>query len=427
MAEAGEAALCWLPPPLWAALIRVPNWCRGRSTLCDLDRASQARGSASVRPSPDLVQAPAKKALGGAFGAKKCQKCAVFDNFDAVTACAFEKTYLLSHHQFGRHAQQSHTGAQGRSPVPCFVAVRLRAQTPSGGSGPRRAAALRTLPREELRVRAGGGKTRRPQGLRPFWRSGLRPPLVRGRCPRNAPVQNQTPRVRTLCLVRSCALIQRYILPGQKRPSEEPPCQLRQSGRSRSRTPAANVSRYSTLAAGGSSLASQLLSPRPLQPPCRRAAIRSSKPTSAAAARCTYVHLSICAARRASPPRQHARTHSGPGRACQLDAASPTFDAFDALRRPPLSAQPACRLRQPQPDRRSVALPAAELAWRAGQSRCRHASAPGRARQQARRAADRSSMPTSAAAARCTYVHLSICADRRASTHASRHAGPGRA
>ena len=60
---------------------------------------------------------------------------------------------------------------------------RLRARTPSGGSGPRTAAALRTLPREQLRPCApcpanscgsglGSANPRRPQGLRPLWAVG---------------------------------------------------------------------------------------------------------------------------------------------------------------------------------------------------------------------------------------------------------------
>ena len=65
---------------------------------------------------------------------------------------------------------------------------RLRAQTPSGGSGPRTAAALRTLPREQLRVRAGVGKPPPPPGATPFFDGrAYGPPLCGGTPPATPP------------------------------------------------------------------------------------------------------------------------------------------------------------------------------------------------------------------------------------------------
>ena len=108
--------------------------------------------------------------------------------------------------------------------LPCPL---LRGSTPAGENALRRLRAAKSCgpAHPAPRTAAGQGWGRQtpaaPRGYALFWRSGLRPPLVRGRSPRNAPVQNQAPRVRTICLVRRCALIQRYILPGQKRPSED--------------------------------------------------------------------------------------------------------------------------------------------------------------------------------------------------------------
>ena len=65
---------------------------------------------------------------------------------------------------------------------------RLRARTPSGGSGPRTAAALRTLPREQLRVRAGVGKPPPPPGATPFFDGrAYGPPLCGGTPPATPP------------------------------------------------------------------------------------------------------------------------------------------------------------------------------------------------------------------------------------------------
>ena len=69
-----------------------------------------------------------------------------------------------------------------------FMCGRLRARTPSGGSGPRTAAALRTLPREQLRVRAGGGKPPPPPGATPFFDGrAYGPPLCGGTPPATPP------------------------------------------------------------------------------------------------------------------------------------------------------------------------------------------------------------------------------------------------
>ena len=72
---------------------------------------------------------------------------------------------------------------------------RLRAQTPSGGSGPLRRASA------PFAAKAAQGCRRQTpaaaRGYALFWRSGLRPSLVRGDTPRNAPLQNhRSPTVR---------------------------------------------------------------------------------------------------------------------------------------------------------------------------------------------------------------------------------------
>ena len=65
---------------------------------------------------------------------------------------------------------------------------RLRAQTPSGGSGPLRRACA------PFAAKAAQGCRRQTpaaaRGYALFGRSGLRPSLVRGDTPRNAPLQN---------------------------------------------------------------------------------------------------------------------------------------------------------------------------------------------------------------------------------------------
>ena len=69
-----------------------------------------------------------------------------------------------------------------------FVSVRLRAQTPSGGSGPLRRACAPFAAKA-----AQGCRRQTPAAARGYallWRSGLRPSLVRGDTPRNAPLQN---------------------------------------------------------------------------------------------------------------------------------------------------------------------------------------------------------------------------------------------
>ena len=66
--------------------------------------------------------------------------------------------------------------------------VRLRAQTPSGGSGPLRRACAPFAAKA-----AQGCRRQTPAAARGYallWRSGLRPSLVRGDTPRNAPLQN---------------------------------------------------------------------------------------------------------------------------------------------------------------------------------------------------------------------------------------------
>ncbi len=78
--------------------------------------------------------------------------------------------------------------AQDISLVPQFLLGRLRAQTPSGGSGPLRRACA------PFAAKAAQGCRRQTpaaaRGYALFWRSGLRPSLVRGDTPRNAPLQN---------------------------------------------------------------------------------------------------------------------------------------------------------------------------------------------------------------------------------------------
>ncbi len=70
---------------------------------------------------------------------------------------------------------------------PFFVYGRLRAQTPSGGSGPLRRACA------PFAAKAAQGCRRQTpaaaRGYALFGRSGLRPSLVRGDTPRNAPLQ----------------------------------------------------------------------------------------------------------------------------------------------------------------------------------------------------------------------------------------------
>ena len=72
---------------------------------------------------------------------------------------------------------------------------RLRAKTPSGGSGPLRRASA------PFAAKAAQGCRRQTpaaaRGYALFWRSGLRPSLVQGLRPRNAPLQNhRSPTVR---------------------------------------------------------------------------------------------------------------------------------------------------------------------------------------------------------------------------------------
>ena len=74
---------------------------------------------------------------------------------------------------------------------------RLRARTPSGGSGPRTAAALRTLTREQLRVRAGVGKPPPPPGATPFFDGrAYGPPLCGGTPPATPPSKTRAPAMR---------------------------------------------------------------------------------------------------------------------------------------------------------------------------------------------------------------------------------------
>ena len=105
-----------------------------------------------------------------------------------------------------RHTQQPHAGAQEISLVSCFVSVRLRARTPSGGSGPRTAAALRTLTREQLRVRAGVGKPPPPPGATPFFDGrAYGPPLCGGTPPATPPSKalaaHQSRRGASVCVI----------------------------------------------------------------------------------------------------------------------------------------------------------------------------------------------------------------------------------
>ena len=73
--------------------------------------------------------------------------------------------------------------------LPCFVSGRLRAQTPSGGSGPlRRACAPFAAKAAQGWWRQLFGATR---GYALSGRSGLRPSLVRGDSPRNAPYKTR--------------------------------------------------------------------------------------------------------------------------------------------------------------------------------------------------------------------------------------------
>ena len=76
---------------------------------------------------------------------------------------------------------------------------RLRAQTPSGGSGPLRRACA------PFAAKAAKGCRRQTpaaaRGYALFWRSGLRPSLVQGLRPRNAPLQNQSRRGASMCVI----------------------------------------------------------------------------------------------------------------------------------------------------------------------------------------------------------------------------------
>ena len=77
----------------------------------------------------------------------------------------------------------------GHFVLPCFVSGRLRAQTPSGGSGPlRRACAPFAAKAAQGWWRQTAGATR---GYALSGRSGLRPSLVRGDSPRNAPYKTR--------------------------------------------------------------------------------------------------------------------------------------------------------------------------------------------------------------------------------------------
>ena len=76
---------------------------------------------------------------------------------------------------------------------------RLRAQTPSGGSGPLRRASA------PFAAKAAQGCRRQTpaaaRGYALYGRSGLRPSLVQGLRPRNAPVQNQSRRGASVCVI----------------------------------------------------------------------------------------------------------------------------------------------------------------------------------------------------------------------------------
>ena len=76
---------------------------------------------------------------------------------------------------------------------------RLRARTPSGGSGPLRRACAPFAAKA-----AQGCRRQTPAAARGYallWRSGLRPSLVQGLRPRNAPVQNQSRRGASVCVI----------------------------------------------------------------------------------------------------------------------------------------------------------------------------------------------------------------------------------
>ena len=100
-----------------------------------------------------------------------------------------------------RHTQQPHAGAQEISLVSCFVSVRLRARTPSGGSGAReQLRPCAPCPANSCGSGLGSANPRRPQGLRPFLTVGPTAlPCAGGHPPQRPPPKPVTSRRQRVC------------------------------------------------------------------------------------------------------------------------------------------------------------------------------------------------------------------------------------